>query len=357
MPPAATMSNTTRWLATGLALTLLLGLSYQVLQSFLSPILWAVVLAYITWPAYGWLHRAWGYRPQLAALAMTMLLSSLVVIPFVWGTVILQREVAEFLRELPDWLAQKPRVPGFLLAVPYLGEELTQRIDQFDDLQSLVRSRAMPWIQTLSNDFLALLQSLGRNLAKLGFTALALFFVYRDGAALAVQLRCALLHCLGPRASQHLTTAESTVKAVVYGIVLTAAAQGLIAGLGYWGVGVAVPVILGLVTMAFAMVPFGAPLVWGATALWLLLQGHHWAALSLLLWGALVVSWIDNLVRPMVISANTEIPFLLVLFGVVGGLLRYGFIGLFAGPVVLAVAYSVWQQWLAEMDETPDATG
>jgi predicted PurR-regulated permease PerM len=348
------MTNISRWVTSALALALLLGLTYQVMQSFLTPVLWAVVLVYVTWPAYRWLHQVRGMRAELAALVMTLALSSVAVIPLVWGTVVLQGELAKFLQDLPEWLAQKPHLPQFLLAIPYVGDELAQRVDQFDDLQSLVRARAMPWLQRLSNEMIGLVQGLGRNLAKLGFTALALFFIYRDGAVLVAQIRQVLLHGLGQRADQYLGTAETTVKAVVYGIVLTAAAQGLVAGLGYWGVGVKVPVILGLVTMAVAMVPFGAPVVWGSTSLWLLAQGHHWAAMSLFLWGALVVSWIDNLVRPIVISAKTAIPFLLVLFGVVGGLLAYGFIGLFVGPVILAVAFAAWREWLASMEEQPD---
>jgi predicted PurR-regulated permease PerM len=137
-------------------------------------------------------------------------------------------------------------------------------------------------------------------------------------------------------------------KAVVWGLVATALAQGALAGLGYWWAGVDAPVLFGAVTALVAMLPFGAPFVWGSIGIWLLVSGNLTAGIGLLVWGALVVSWIDNLIRPLVISSATRIPFLLVLFGVLGGLAAFGLIGLFLGPVILAVLVAVWREWLEE---------
>ena len=103
---------------------------------------------------------------------------------------------------------------------------------------------------------------------------------------------------------------------MVYGLLVTALVQGTLAGLGYWVAGVSAPILLGLITTLFAMVPFATPIAWGGVGLWLLFQGEMAAGVGVLLWGALVVSQIDNIVRPMLISANTDIPFLLVLLGV-----------------------------------------
>lgn len=341
------MSETRRWLVSIVALMVLLGLTYQIMRGFLAAVLWAVVLVYVTWPLYRRVSRACGERAGWAALAMTVLLASVVVIPVVLGTVVLQREVADFLRELPGWLLEKPRIPRVVLQIPLVGEELARRLEQFDDVQSVVTSRALPWLRGVSDHLFNVLQELGRNLATLGFTALTMFFVYRDGAELVRQLRAVLLNSLGERANDYLVTAESTTKAVVYGIVLTALGQGAIAGIGYAAVGLKAPILLTLVTMLFAMIPFGTPLVWGAASVWLLIEGHQWAGVTLALWGALAVSWVDNVIRPLVISANTRIPFPVVLFGVLGGLVNYGFIGLFVGPVILAIALAVWREWVA----------
>jgi predicted PurR-regulated permease PerM len=140
----------------------------------------------------------------------------------------------------------------------------------------------------------------------------------------------------------------TTTQAVVYALILGAIAQGVVAGIGYWIFGVDAPVLLGAVTALIALVPFGAPIVWGGLALWLLLTGNIWPGVGLLLWGILLVSWMDNIVRPLVISNATRMPFLLVVFGVLGGVLAFGLVGLFIGPVLLAVSIALWREWLEE---------
>jgi predicted PurR-regulated permease PerM len=108
------------------------------------------------------------------------------------------------------------------------------------------------------------------------------------------------------------------------------------------------PVFWGAATGVVALLPFGAPLVWGSIGAWLVLRGDVGAGLGLLLWGALAVSWIDNLVRPLIISGVAKVPFLLVMFGVLGGLAAFGLIGLFVGPVALAVLLAVWREWVTD---------
>jgi len=128
--------------------------------------------------------------------------------------------------------------------------------------------------------------------------------------------------------------------------VLTALAQGLLAGVGYAGAGLANPVFLGVLTALVALIPFGTPFAWGGVCIWLLVNGQTWPAIGLFLWGTFVVSWVDNIIRPLVISNATQMPFLLVMFGVLGGLAAFGMVGLFIGPVILAVLVAVWREWL-----------
>jgi predicted PurR-regulated permease PerM len=122
----------------------------------------------------------------------------------------------------------------------------------------------------------------------------------------------------------------------------------VVAGLGYWWFGVAAPVMMGAITAVVALIPFGTPFVWGSVGAWLIADGRLFDGIGLLLWGGLVVSWVDNLVRPLVISNATRIPFLLVMFGVLGGLAAFGLVGLFLGPVILAVVMAVWREWIEE---------
>jgi predicted PurR-regulated permease PerM len=153
------------------------------------------------------------------------------------------------------------------------------------------------------------------------------------------------------RVGHYLVAVGDTVKAVVYGIVLAALAQATLAGVGYAFAGLHAPLLLGAVTFLVALIPFMVPFVWGGASLWLLLKGESAAALGRFIWGLTAVSWIDNIVRPLVISGATRIPFLLVMFGVLGGLAAFGLVGLFIGPVILAVLIAIWREWL--IDQRP----
>ena len=340
------MDRNVRLITVGLLLSGLLALTYLVMRPFVSPVAWAIILSYVTWPLYRWVGRSLDGRPTMAALLTVLGLTSLLLAPLVWLTVTLQQEVSELFRVLPEWLEQKPVVPQFLSRLPYVGDQLAILFEPFDDLRGLLKEHALPWIRRLASPALGLMGNIGQHALILVLTLFTMFFLFRDGAVVVEQLRRVLEPVLGERTRGYLQTIETTVKAVVYGIVLTAIAQGAIAGIGYWLVGVKAPILLSIVTTLFAMVPFGTPFVWGAASIWLLLHGDTWAGASLLLWGVLIVSWVDNIVRPIVISTSTRIPFLLVMFGVLGGLAAFGFIGLFLGPVILAMTLAVWREWL-----------
>ena len=193
-----------------------------------------------------------------------------------------------------------------------------------------------------------LIGGVGRNVAKLFFAVFSMYFLLRDGPRLMREARAMLEGILGPRVHDYLDAAGSTTQAVVYALMLGALAQGAVAGIGYWIFGVEAPVLMGAVTVMIALIPFGAPMVWGSLATWMLVTGDMWHGVGLMLWGLLLVSWVDNIVRPLVISNATRMPFLLVVFGVLGGVLAFGLVGLFIGPVLLAVSLAIWREWLEE---------
>lgn len=325
------------------------ALTYSIVRPFFVSIAWAVFISYVAWPLHAWIRARLEDR---AALVSTALLGAVVVGPLIWLTALLQSEVSELIHALPDWLEQKPRLPDFVSLIPYVGNELQTVVDQFDDLHGLLKRHAPDWVRRLGTPVLGVMTTLVQNAAVLVMTLFTLFFLFRDGLQVAGQVRQIFSRVLGERVKGYFDTIETTVKAVIYGIVLTALAQGLLAGLGYWMVGAKAPIVLGITTTFVAMVPFGTPFVWGSVSLWLLLQGETWAGFTLALWGALVVSWIDNIIRPWVISRSTRIPFVLVMFGVLGGLASFGFIGLVLGPVILAMALAVWREWLQQVRET-----
>ncbi|QSA98687.1 AI-2E family transporter [Methylococcus sp. EFPC2] len=342
------MEAITRYFAPGLLLGGLLALAYLVLQHFLVPVGWATILVYSSWPLFLRVERLLGNKTSWAALAMTLGLAATIIVPLIWISALSQKEVAAFFRNLPLWLEQKPEVPPFVSRIPYLGPELLNLFDQSDDLRGLLKERVAPWLRQFSGEILSIVSDVGVIAAQLGLTLLTTFFLYRDGRHAVGQIRQVLTQAVGERLKDYFGAAQATTKAVVYGIVLTALAQGALAGLGYWATGIGAPVLLSILTMFFALIPFGTPLVWVSASIWLLANGQHWAGISLALWGSLVVSWVDNIVRPLVISGATRIPFLLVFFGVLGGLARFGLIGLFLGPVILALSLTVWREWLGK---------
>ena len=341
----------------GLLLGGLLLLGHRVLHLFFAPVAWAIILAYVTWPVYRHLRLWLRGHPTGSALLMTLLLSMIFALPVVWLLDLLRAELPAVHQAVSGYLIQGPSaLPESIVRIPWLGRELEQLLGQLvgdrDALQAQLAEWAKPWVDEVTG----ILGDAGRNLIKFGLAVLTAFFIYRDGETLLQQTRQILQRLLGERAKAYLIAVGDTTRAVLYGLVLTALAQGVLAGLGYWIAGVRAPVLLGAVTAMFALIPFGTPLVWGAVGAWALLTGHTWAGIGVLLWGALVVSQVDNLIRPMVISGATRIPFLLVMFGVLGGIAAFGLIGLFLGPVVVAMLLAVWREWLEEQTQAPPAT-
>lgn len=338
-----------RRIALGLFLTGLLVLSYQVLELFLIPVAWAIVLVSVTWPIYGRLRRAMGTYVNLSSLAMTLLLGLTFALPLLWVIYLLRAEVPAAYSSAVTLLGQGPDIlPPTIAGLPWVGPELERLLSLSAEDPAALHAQMIQWMKPWVDQSLGLLGDIGLTAFKFTFALLTAFFFYRDGEYLLDRFGRLLHGLLGERADAYLIAVGGTIRAVLYGLVLTALAQGALAGIGYWAAGVRAPAMLGVLTVVFALIPFGTPLVWGAVSLWLLASGETLAAAGLAAWGGLVVSQIDNLLRPMVISSATSIPYILVLFGVLGGISAFGLVGLFLGPIVIAVLLAVWREWIGE---------
>ncbi len=142
-----------------------------------------------------------------------------------------------------------------------------------------------------------------------------------------------------------------TVKGVVYGYLGTSAAQAVMAGIGFMIAGVPGAVLLAALTFFMAVIPVGPPLVWGGAAIWLYMEeGIGWAVF-MVIWGMSGISSIDNVVRPLLVSQGNKMPFALMLFGLIGGAVAFGLLGVFLGPVVLAVAFRLLDEWTSGKKE------
>jgi len=336
-------------LVVGILLGGLLLLTWSVVQPFVVPVVWAAILAYVTWPVLERIRRLFRGRRTLAAAAMTLLLAAAFVLPTLWLALLLRAEMANAYAAVAGVLAKGPyTLPDFVAGIPLLGSWLQEMLDELTRDPAGIRAKLAHLVESSAAESLRVIGGVGRNAAKLGFALITVFFLYRDGEKVLAQAQLVLHRFLGARVDPYLSAAGSMTQAVVWGLVATALAQGVVAGIGYWWFDVAAPVMMGAITAVVALIPFGTPFVWGGIGAWLIADGRLFDGIGLLLWGGFVVSWVDNLVRPLVISNATRIPFLLVMFGVLGGLAAFGLVGLFLGPVILAVVMAVWREWIEE---------
>ncbi len=333
-----------------LATTLLAGLfflCFKIVDFFIVPALWAAILAYVTFPIYKFFHEKVKLSPGMSAGIMTVSISLIIGIPIIIGLFILQQEAlglyAEVLRRIKAGYFD---LPDSIKNLPVIGQQIKDELWRINKDPDAALLAIKSWVQSHLYYGKVALDATVSGMAKLGMALMTLFFFYRDGINLVKQIRRALRNIIGNRIDGYIDSVGATTQAVVYGIGLTALAQAVLSGVGYYFAGAPNPILLTLATFVIALIPFGTPFAWGGVALYLMSQGHVTEGIGLGLWGMLVVSWIDNLIRPIVISGATKIPFIIIFIGVLGGLTAFGFIGLFTGPVVLAIGLAVWREWL-----------
>ncbi|WII95615.1 AI-2E family transporter [Moraxella haemolytica] len=330
-------------------LTILILLCFQIVKFFISPAIWGAILAYITFPLYRFFHKKVHLSPTLSALIMTVGISLAIGVPLVAGVFFLQQEVISFYSMAIHRLqAGYIDLPNNIKNLPVIGQQIKNILWEINKDPEASMTAVRTWVQSHLYYGKMAFDAILKNLAKLGMALMTLFFFYRDGHILMKQIRQAMRNIIGDRIDNYIDSVGATTQAVIYGIGLTAVVQALLAGVGYAIAGAPNPILLTVITFVVALIPFGTPFAWGGVALWLLSQGHTTEGIGLGLWGILVISWVDNLIRPIVISGATKIPFIIIFIGVLGGLTAFGFVGLFIGPVVLAIGLAVWREWVSQ---------
>ncbi|UVC12248.1 AI-2E family transporter (plasmid) [Rhizobium sp. TH2] len=329
-----------------------------VLQPFLSAILWAAVLCFSTWPVYQRCERAVGGNKSLAAAMMTLLVTLVLIAPFAVMVPTLTDSVANLLTAANQILEQgPPRPPRWIAGLPVIGENLTAYWESLAHNAPAFTIELKKLIGPATNLAVASGAVLGVGLLELALSVFIAFFFFLHGRRMATYVRAVGERFAGPRARELLVVVGTTVKGVIYGLIGTALAQGLLAGIGFWVAGISQAVLLGFLTFVLSFVPIGPPLVWGAVALSLLVQGAVGWGIFVAAWGLLLVSGIDNVIRLYILGKTNNLPVLLGLFGLIGGVVAFGFVGIFLGPTLLAVAYSLFLEWnRAEVEERSNPT-
>jgi len=330
------------------AVIILVAGCFLVLRPFMTAMLFAAVVCISTWPMYLLLLRKLKNRQNLAALTMTLSLILVVILPLALVAYNLADNVTALYNAVRQSMdAGPPEPPAWLTGLPLLGGPIGEYWHDIATSQEEMLALAKRLLEPARNFLLASGILLGHGVMEMSLAAFVSFFFYRDGEALIRSIGVGMDRLAGIHAANVLAIINSTVRGVTYGLLGTALAQGFVATIGFAIAGVPAVMLLGAATFVLSLVPIGPPLIWGGAAFWLFQQGETGWGIFMLLWGFFLISSVDNIIKPLLISRGSSLPFLLVLLGVMGGVLAFGFVGIFIGPTLLAVGFSLGRKWTA----------
>lgn len=324
-----------------LTLLLLIYLVYRILLPFFAPLAWALFIAFLLHPLHVWLVRKFHGRRALAASLLTLLTLVVVLGPLAaLGTAFVAQaiDLLQYVQQLAA--GHRPADFSDLSSIPIAGQALQWLQETF----SVTAAQIQGWAVEGARTILQFLVSLGRAIflgalgTVIGFVLMMfiLFFIIRDGEDMANTFR-ALVPMTPVSKARLFDHLASVIRAVFYGSGVTALVQGALISVGFALVGLPSPIVFGVLAALFALVPMaGTPVVWVPAVLVLAAQQRWYAAAFLLGWGV-VVATLDNFLRPWLVSGRAEVNTLTVFIGVLGGVSAFGPIGLFLGPLVLAL--------------------
>ena len=340
------------------ALALLLLGCFVVLRPFVTALLWATVMWISLAPLHQRVLERLSGRRTVAASVLTFAVALLLLLPLVVVGASLADSSRELIRATRDWIGTSPAgPPGWLADLPVVGSRISAYWTVLASDSQRLLTEAQRFIEPATSWILGRGIAVGRGMTELVLSVLITFFLLRDGIVLRWRAMAAMQRIAGPTGEHLVELAIRTVRSVVNGILGTALVQGVLAGIGFAVAGVPGSVLLGMLTFLLSFVPMGPPLVWIPATLWLYQQGASGWAGFMLVWG-IGVSSVDNLVKPWLIAQGSTLPFLLIFFGVVGGAIGFGFVGVFLGPTLLAVTFRLVQDWTGTVSQAgPTLTG
>ncbi len=313
-----------------------------VLYPFFASLLWAAILVFTTWPVFFWLRTRLRLRAVVASLLMVVVTALIIVLPLV----LLASDGVSDLDALRVWAeaavaAGLPAAPPWLVGIPRAGPVLARLWNEWAADLGIVVGFFRPYFGLIAENGLLVLLGIANGIARFALALFIAFFFWMSGAALGTHLRAVLHRIAGQRADELIRVTGSVVRGTVYGILGTAIVQGILTAAGLWLVQVPRPVLLGALAAMCAVLPIGAPLIWLPAAAWLLLDGQTGRGVFLVIYGVVAVSGADHTIRPYFIARGAHLPFLLTVMGVLGGVLEFGLLGIFLGPVLLGVGFSL----------------
>lgn len=337
-------------------LVLLLAAGVYFFSDFVVPVMAALIIGFASWPLYSRLVHACGGRTTLTATLALLIIILVLVVPL---SVALYYSVNEA-SNLVSWLLAANRTgvepPAWIVSFPMVGERLGTYWTEY-----LGQPHALgTWIEMISGQHLGNIYRMALSatgnafhiMLTVLFMLITLLFVYKDGHRMAGQLDILGERILPLRWHRFSRVVPATISATVTGMGLIAIGEGLVLGVAYWVAGVPSHVLLGVITAFMAMIPGGAPLSFTLVSLYLIGSGQHIAGFGLFAWGAIELFIVDKTLRPRLVGGPVKLPFLPTFFGLVGGVKTMGFVGLFIGPVLMALIVAIWREWLIDVKNT-----
>lgn len=338
-------------------LVLIIATAVYFFAGFVAPVLAALIIGFATWPLYVRLVKACEGRTAWAATIAILVVTLGFVVPLTFAIYYAVGEATTFVR----WFLVANRegipTPAWITALPVVGNDLTQYWNLHLSAPNAISNMAeLISGQHIGNIYRAIISTTGGLFSAslfILFALITLFFMYKDGHRLADQLDIIGERVLSNRWQHFSRVVPATISATVTGMGIIAIGEGVVLGVAYWIAGVPSPVLLGVITAIMAMIPGGAPLSFTLVSLYLVGSGDAVAGIGLFLWGSIELFIVDKTLRPKLVGGPVKLPFLPTFFGLVGGVKTMGFVGLFIGPVLMALIVAVWREWVYNLQSTP----
>jgi len=338
------------------AVALLVFGCFLILQPFLGAILFAGVICFSTWPVFVHLRERLGGRSWLAAIIVVTILIVALAVPVALAAQSIVVHSGEAVEAFRGFLDRKEtfELPAFIRDLPGIGPWLDTYVRTLTQSSAELAAFAKSFSEPAKSFLKAMGAAAGQGLIQILIAIFVAYFFYRDGERIRSLLLEGMVRIAGPEHGITLVaTAQSAVKGVVYGLIGTAFAQAAVALVGFLIAGVPGAFLLAALTFVLSLVPMGPVLIWGGAAAWLYFHDQVGWSIFMVIYGVAVISSVDNVVKPILMSRAGNLSMLVVVLGVFGGAIAFGFIGLFVGPALLAIAWNLMKAWL-EMPASAD---
>ena len=324
-----------RWIAVMLATAIALYLCWLMMKPFLGVLAWAIVLVIVFYPVHKRLaHRI--KRPGLRALVSCLLVVLIIVLPLTLLTTFIVQELVKVIPNLPSQMSELLNSPTSPVARISGWIQTRFGVDTVSSKAFLVDQlkQSSDWLLGSS---LNVMRNIVSGIVKAFFVLFTMYYLFKDGEKILDKLPAALP--LGIKQSEAIIVrTQEVVSASVYGVVTIAAIQGFLGGMAFWVLGIPSPLLWAVLMSFVCMIPVaGSFLVWLPLSIYLMATGHWTKAVILIVWGGLIISTVDNFLRPKLVGGQTRLHELLVFFAVLGGISVFGLLGIVLGPVVLAI--------------------